>query len=141
MIFLDTSVLVAGILETHPHHERSLSLMERGSRSSHAFVSVHSLAECYATLSVTPMHPMIHPEYALQLIRENVLAHFEPVELVQKDYETALERVAHLGFRSGAIYDALIWQAAVKKRVETFYTWNLDDFRRFSDGKIPVREP
>ena len=84
---------------------------------------------------------MMVPEYALNLIRENVLSKFDVVELSAKDYENALDRVANLKLRSGAIYDALIWQAAVKKKAKTFYTWNIGHFRRFSDGKITVREP
>lgn len=84
---------------------------------------------------------MTPPHRTLELIRLNLLSHFDIVELTRRGYQEALVRVAGMGFRSGAIYDALIWQAAVKKKVQSFYTWNLGDFRRFADGKITVREP
>lgn len=142
MIFLDTSVLVASLVSSHPHHGRALPLFDRITEGKiKAAVCVHNLAECYATLSAYPASPMLFPESAFELIHQNVMSHFEQVELSLKDYQSALERVVQLKLRSGAIYDALIWQAAVKKRVKTFYTWNPDDFMRFSDGKIAVREP
>ena len=48
--FFDTTVLVAGVLEEHEHHEPSFSALSTASRTS-AFCATHNVAEVFATLT------------------------------------------------------------------------------------------
>jgi predicted nucleic acid-binding protein len=48
MNFLDTSVLVAGVLEKHPHHAASVPLLA----AADSVTDMHCLAESFAVLTV-----------------------------------------------------------------------------------------
>ncbi|MBI3909648.1 MAG: PIN domain-containing protein [Armatimonadetes bacterium] len=130
-ILLDTSVLVAAIVEAHPAHERALPWLQRIRSSSDAgLISAHSLAEVYATLTTLPLRPRLSPETALRLIRDNILSAFEVVPLSDDDYVAVINHLAGLGVTGGAIYDALIMHAAAKSSADQVVTLNDRDFRR-----------
>ena len=59
-------------------------------------------------------------------------------ELDADDYFIAVERTARLGISGGAIYDALIVQAAVKSNAEQIVTFNERHFVRVSEG-LPLQ--
>ncbi|MBI2981281.1 MAG: PIN domain-containing protein, partial [Deltaproteobacteria bacterium] len=141
--FLDTSVLTSAMISTHLHHEMSLRHLQRIQRKEvKGAISTHSLAECYANLTAYPISPRILPEIAERLIQENILSLFTVVELSTNDYRSAIERVRLRGLRSGAIFDALILQAAIKKKAEALLTWNTEDFTRLiPDGEIEILKP
>lgn len=143
MILLDASVLTAAVIATHAHHERSLPYLQRVQKKEvKGAVSIHSLAECYANLTAYPISPRISPEIAEKLVQENILSLFTVIELSVGDYRSAIGRVRLRGFRSGAIFDALILQAALKKKAKAIYTWNIEDFTRLiSDGEIDILRP
>lgn len=127
----DTSVLVAAIVEAHPMHERALPWLQRASRKEiKGCVAPHTLAELYAVLTRLPLRPAISPDLAWRLIRENVLAHFDVVSLLDKDYCAVIENLAALGISGGATYDALIAQAASTCEADQIVTLNSEHFRR-----------
>ena len=78
-------------------------------------MSTHSLAETFAVLTRIPIRPMIGPHTARKMIEEN-LKHFEKVPLLEVDYLAVIKRLEGLQFSGGAIYDALIAQAALKAK-------------------------
>lgn len=54
----DTSVIVAGVVESHPMHARCLTWLQRAkSRAIECIVVSHSLAETYAVLTTLPVKP------------------------------------------------------------------------------------
>lgn len=128
-VLLDTSVLVAAMVEVHPAHERALPWLQRAKhREDTAFVASHTLAELYAVLTRLPVRPSISPAVAWQLIQENVLAAFEVVPLSAEDYRTILEHLSQSGIVGGATYDALIAYTALKAMVDQLVTLNEKDF-------------
>jgi len=130
-VLLDTSVLVAAMVEAHPDHERALPWLQRAKRKEvTAVVASHTLAELYAILTRLPLQPQISPVVAWQLIRENVLAALEVVPLLEDDYRAVLEHLSQTGIVGGSTYDALIVYAALKATVEQLVTLNVKDFRR-----------
>jgi len=130
-VLLDTSVLVAAMVEVHPGHHRALPWLQRAKRRElTAIVSAHSVAELYAVLTSLPLQPRISPPTAARLIQENVLSATIVVALSAKDYRNLLEHVAREGIVGGAIYDAVIAHVAWKERVDQLVTLNEDDFRR-----------
>ena len=130
-ILLDTSVLVAAMVEAHPAHERALPWLRRIKQDTDlGFVSAHSLAELYAILTRLPVHPRIIPGVAWHLIKANVLGSFEVVSLSDKDYAAVIEHLSSSGLVGGVTYDALILYAAIKVGVDRVVTLNENDFRR-----------
>lgn len=130
-ILLDTSVLVAAMVEAHPAHVQALPWLQRAkSGTDNGLVAAHSLAELYAVLTTLPLQPRILPAVAQALIKRNVLDVFEVVTLSDKDYEAVIEHLSDLGIIGGATYDALILHAAVKANIDQIVTLNEKDFRR-----------
>jgi len=128
---LDTSVLVAACVERHPRHGASLRCYREALQPGNEFrAAAHSVAELYAVLTRLPVRPPVPPGVARRLVRENVLERAEVIELDGADYAAVLDRMADNGLTGGAIYDALVVQAALKSTVDRVHTWNATDFRR-----------
>jgi predicted nucleic acid-binding protein len=130
-ILLDTSVLVAAMVEAHPAHDKGLMWLKRAtSGGEKGLVAAHSLAELYAILTTLPVQPSISPADAQQLIRQNIVEKLEIVPLSSQDYVQVLEHLTNLGIVGGATYDALILHAAANAKVDLVATFNEKDFRR-----------
>lgn len=130
-VLLDTSVLVAAMVEAHPDHERALPWLQRAKRGELAAIVVsHMLAELYSILTTLPVQPRISPSTAWHLIQENILSSLEVVALSKNDYQAVLEHLSETGIIGGATYDALIAYAASKAAVTQLVTFNEKDSRR-----------
>lgn len=130
-VLLDTSVLVAAMVEAHPSHERALPWLQRAKQGElTAVIASHTLAELYSILTTLPVRPRISPSTAWHLIRENILLTLEVVALSKDDYRAVIEHLSQLGIVGGATYDALIAYAASKAAVDQLITLNQEDFRR-----------
>ncbi len=130
-ILLDTSVLVAAIVETHPAHKLTLPWLQRvKTKEDIGVVAAHSIAELYAILTTLPIQPRISPKVAKQLIQQDVLSVCEIVVLSDEDYKAVITHLAETGISGGVTYDALILHAALKARVDKVVTLNEKDFRR-----------
>lgn len=130
-VLLDTSVLVAALVEPHPEHERALPWLTKARLKSNQLVmSSHSVAELYAVLSTLPVSPRISPGLAWRLIHESVEPHVTIISLTASDYITTVRHLSDLGLSGGAIYDALIVKAAQKSGVDRILTFNINDFKR-----------
>lgn len=130
-VMFDTSVLVAGMVEPHPMHERALPWLKRArSGDLEFFVASHTLAELYAVLTTLPVSPRISPGAAWRLIREDVITPAKVTSISPSDYGAVIRRVADLGLSGGIIYDAIITKAAQKAQVDRILTLNPDDFTR-----------
>lgn len=130
-VLLDTSVLVAAMVEAHPEHERALPWLQRARRGEiTAIVAAHTLAELYSILTSLPVKPTISPPTAWHLVRKNILDTLEVVALSKDDYRAILEHLAEIAIAGGATYDALIAYAAWKAEVDQLVTFNEKDFRR-----------
>jgi predicted nucleic acid-binding protein len=130
-ILLDTSVLVAAMLATHPAHRRALAWLQRIRQGADVgLISAHSLAELYAVLTRLPAQPRFTPEIARHVIQAEVLTVFQVVPLTANDYEAVIDHLASLGATGGAVYDALILRAAEIAGADRIVTLNERDFRR-----------
>lgn len=141
-ILVDTSVLIAAAVREHPHHEPSFSLVQRIQAGKlRGFICSHSIAECYAVLTGLPRVPDFPPKGVRELIQRMILDLFDLVDLSSKDYRTAVDLVVERGLKSGAIFDALLVQAAVKRKIPSVVTWNLKHFERFASSKLKMQTP
>jgi len=130
-VLLDTSVLVAAMVESHPAHLQALPRLQRVKDGTDVgLVAAHSLAELYAILTTLPVRPRISPTIVRDLIEHNILGVFEVVFLSDKDYVAVIAHLSDLGIIGGATYDALILHAASKANVEQVVTLNERDFVR-----------
>jgi predicted nucleic acid-binding protein len=134
-VLLDTSVLVAAMVESHPAHTQALPWLQRVRDGTETgLVAAHTLAELYAILTTLPVQPHIPPAVALQLIQHNVLDRFKVVFLSDEDYVAVIDHLSDLGIVGGATYDALILHAAAKAKADQVVTLNEKDFRRVYPG-------
>jgi len=99
-------------------------------------MSVHSIAEVYASLTRLPVQPRIHPLEAVRIVTDNILAHFEVVSMGKEDYMEALNAVGNGGWSGAKIYDALLLRCAARCTVERIYTFNLGDFKQLAPASL-----
>lgn len=130
-VLLDTSVLVAAMIEAHPAHEKSLLWLQRIKQGSDSgLVSAHSVAELYAILTTLPMKPRISPLVAYNLIQRNVFDLCEVLPLSAEDYSAVIKHLSEEGITGGVTYDAVILYAAITGKADRVVTLNEGDFRR-----------
>jgi predicted nucleic acid-binding protein len=130
-LLLDTSVLVAAMVEADDHHARAFPWLQRVQTAADSgVVAAHSLAEVYAILTRLPLRPRLSATDTQQLIQHNILGVCEIVALDATDYTTMLEHLAVTGIVGGATYDALILYTARKITLDQIVTFNTGDFQR-----------
>lgn len=127
MIFLDTSVLIAIAQVSHERHMPSLELWGQ-CVLDRAFISTHTLAEIYNTLTALPPALRLAPRNAV-LAGETFLRRLTAIGLSPDEYMETLRRTASLGLRGGIVYDAIHLACARKIGAERIYTWNVRHFR------------
>jgi predicted nucleic acid-binding protein len=126
----DSSVLVAGLVEIHPHQARAQPWLDRMEAGEIAVaLTAHTLAETYTGLTNLPITPRIEPCLALELIRDTA-AHARIVPITEADYRRTIQRVAERGLVGGLVYDALIAGVAERLKVDRLVTFNVSHFRR-----------
>ena len=126
--FFDTSVLVAAVLASHGHHDRSLAAFAEADRKT-GCCAAHTLAELYATLTRMPGRQGIISDQAL-LFLDEVEKRLELVYLNTREYRRAINQAAHHGVLGGTIYDALLGQCALKAGATRILTWDVPHFQR-----------
>ncbi|NIM12666.1 MAG: PIN domain-containing protein [Candidatus Aminicenantes bacterium] len=130
-ILLDTSVLVAAMVEAHPAHERALPWLQKiKAKTDVGFVAAHSIAELYAILSILPVQPRISSVSANQLIQQNVLDICSIVSLSVQDYARIIKHLSESNIVGGVTYDAVILYTAFKFEIDRIVTLNKNDFFR-----------
>ena len=140
-LLIDTNVIVAAMVAEHPQHASSLACIRKLQQDeAKKLMSCHGLAECFSSLTSMPFENQISPFQAREIIERNVLSLFEVVELNAQDYQDAVRRVSDFNGKGGIIYDALILQAALKRKA-SLITWNSKDFLRISRGELPILTP
>ena len=132
--FFDTTVLVAAMVEDEPRHETCARALER---ADHGCASLHSLAECYATLTGGRLGLQLSPADAARLVRHNVHDRLSLVGLTTSEYVKLLDAANPAGARGGAVYDLLLLACARKARAERIYTLNHRHFIALAPDLAP----
>lgn len=131
-VFLDSSVLVAALVEDEPHHEACLPLLGRK-----AVVWSHALAETFATLTGGRLGQRVAPDVAAELIESSLVPRLRLVELAAADIVKALRQTNAIGIRGGAFYDYLHLVAARKSGASALYTLNARHFMALARAGDP----
>ena len=119
--FFDTTVLVAAMVEDESRHEACARALEAAD-NGHA--SLHSLGECYATLTGGRLGVQIPASDAVRLIHYNLHERLSFVSLSSAEYFRLLDHAGPAGARGGAIYDLLLLACARKANADRIYTLN-----------------
>jgi predicted nucleic acid-binding protein len=138
---LDTSCVVAAVCGWHRYHDSTRrEIGRRDAAGERLVLAAHSLAEAYSVLTRLPEPHRLRTDDALALIEAN-WGKTRLITLEAPDYRAALRRCRDAGMGGGAVYDALIAACAVKARVRTLVTWDLESFERFLGDEPVVQSP
>lgn len=124
----------------HPLHTPCRLWLDRANTpqgDTQGIIHVHSLAEAFSVLSGSPFQPRFSSRQVKILLQDN-LAHFEVIVLTPDEYWDTLERVTTLGFSGGAVFDALLAQAASKARADVLLTLNAKHFVRLGEDVAKI---
>jgi len=119
--FFDTTVLVAAMVEDEKHHDGCARAVVN---ARDGWASVHSVAECYATLTGGRLGIRLSPGDAIRLVRHNVFDHLSLMSLSAREYMKLLDAAGPSGARGGAVYDLLLLACARKAKAQRIYTLN-----------------
>ena len=141
-VLLDTSVLVAGLIPSHPRHAVAQPWLDGAKRGTlELVISSHSIAELYAVLTRMPARPRISGPIAVQLIAD-ILTAAQTVVLSGSDYQDVITSLAQNGLVGGVVYDAVIARAAELENVDHLLTLNEVDFQRiWPSGAARIASP
>jgi predicted nucleic acid-binding protein len=130
VVLFDTSVLVSYCVAAHPHRAKALAAVAESTQSGvECWMALHSLAETFAVLSAMPLKPRLSSEQTLMLIELEILPRFSIVSPSIDAYRSAMTDMVRVGRSGGAVYDALILQAARTIEASRLYTFNEKHFR------------
>ncbi len=141
-VCFDTSMIVAALLQQHPHHGAAFPhflAVRDGGMQGH--LTTHGLAELFATLTALPLKPRLLPSDARSLIENSVLPYFQLIPLGPTEYQEALNVTASQNLASGAIYDALHLVGARIAGCQSLLTLNLRHFRALAPGDPMIVSP
>jgi predicted nucleic acid-binding protein len=134
-VAFDTSVLVAAVVEAHPHHDRAAWWIRTG-RKIQRVASWHAYAEAWAVLTALPIEPRLSGEVAAAVL-DRVRRSVGFVAAGTTTYPLAVARCNARALRSGAIYDALHLITAEGEQADLLLTFNVDDFTRLAEPEGP----
>ncbi|MDZ7721070.1 MAG: PIN domain-containing protein [Balneolaceae bacterium] len=130
-VLFDSSALVALLVKDHDDHQRVYQLYkEYADRETDLFISTHSIAEVFRTLTWGVEYLNYSANEAHQAIHYSILSVFETVDSTKTDYRLVLEFLRQNNLKGPIIYDALIAFASEKVRAKELVTLNTKDFRR-----------
>ncbi len=130
-VLFDTSSIIALLVTNHQDHTKSLTSYKNLKKQGGTFyISVHSIAELYRTLTWGKAYLNYSPNKARSVIQKSVLPFFKRVSLSENDYLHVLSRMEDLKLTGPIFYDGLISHAAAKVDAHYLVTFNAKDFQR-----------
>jgi predicted nucleic acid-binding protein len=109
-VFLDTSVLLAGMIDIGPQSAPAQSLMHAVAEKQVAspMTAWHCCLEFYSVATRLPAEYRLSAADAVLLLKEEVFARMSVHDLPPKDRMAMLRAAAHDGISGGRIYDSHI---------------------------------
>lgn len=131
MILFDSNVLVAALVEQHPHHDASAAVLLEADPAA-TLIAAHSLAEAWAVLTRRSLPFRFDGPPAWEQLNR-VAERFAVVTLSSVQAVDAIRRFSALG-TGPRLYDYLIGVTGETYGARTIVTWNTRDF----DGLFPA---
>ena len=138
---LDTSVLIAALQSWHEDHERSLAAVAEALEEPPVIVPHHVLLETYSVLTRMPKPLRLAPRTAVDLLRRTLEGQSVLVQIDAADGFGLLEDLQGREVAGGAVYDALIAEAASAGGASTLLTLNRKHFERVVPEGMTVSAP
>ena len=140
-VFVDTSVLLAALIDFGPRSAAALALFDvlvasRDTRKPKT--AWHCCLETYSVATRLPEEFRVQPSEAATLIEEEVLGRFEIVDLPPVRRLEFLRDSGRSGVRGGRLYDAHIMTIARASRARLVVTENRRDFAGQQDESLRV---
>ncbi len=129
--FLDTSVLLAGLIELSPasrHAQEVMTAVAEG-RARRPRTAWHCCLEFYAVATRLPEEYRLSPADAQRLIEEEIIKRFQVLQLPSESYVPFFRRLTGGRVIGGRVYDAHIGEIARQAGVKLVVT---DNSRHFS---------
>lgn len=113
-VFLDTSVLLAGLVDFGPQSAPAQSVLHAVAEKtvSPAGTAWHCCLEFYSVATRLPPEYRLAPDDAAHLVREEIVARMAVHDLPAADRESFLKSAAQDATAGGRIYDAHIAEIA-----------------------------
>lgn len=140
-VFLDTSVLIAGLIELRPPPNPAQALLSAVAEGELASVCTawHCCLEFFAVTTRLPEPYRLSPRDSLLLLDEEILTRFVVHDLAGDQHRQFLRQAVGSGKVSGGgIYDAHIAEVAEQAGARTVVTENLRHFASLQDRGVLV---
>ena len=138
-ILLDTSLLIAAFIESHPKHKEAFKVLANAKKKKFKlFVAAHTILEIYSVLTSAPFKPPITTEIAEKLIENNIKHLAKIISLTDKDYLNIVKKMSDSNFKGGIVYDGIIVECALNEKVDEIITLNPKDFLRLVENN-PIK--
>lgn len=135
-ILIDTNVVVAALVPTHPHHGPSAAVLN--DERLEIFIAAHALAEAYSTLTRrgTGWAYQFAPERAVTAL-QSVIDLTRTITMSPAQTLDAIRMFSARGGRGPELYDFLIGQTGLLAGAAAIVTWNMRHFRPlFPDERV-----
>ncbi len=141
--FLDTSVLVAGMIDFGDSSQASIHLLDQvaDQRIRHAATAWHCCLEFYSVATRLPEEYRLPIETAQQFVDEEIMGRLEIRILSQTDHKSFIRTLAQERIRGGRIYDYHIGRIALTSSASVIVTENTRHFFGFERQGLPVLTP
>jgi predicted nucleic acid-binding protein len=142
-VFLDTSVLVAGLIDFGPQSAPAHSVLHGVAEKTVAPASTawHCCLEFFSVTTRLPPEYRLQPADALRLVEEEIFARMGVHDLPAADRRGLLRAAAHDGITGGRVYDAHIAEIARAAEASVIVTDNRRHFLSALRHGIRVETP
>ena len=142
-VFLDTSVLVAGLIDFGPQSARAHSLLHAVAEKTvvPAATAWHCCLEFYSVSTRLPVEYRLTPGDAARLVEEEIFARMSVHDLPGVERLPLLRAAAHDAIGGGRIYDAHIAEVARAAKASVIVTDNRRHFLAALRYGIRVETP
>jgi predicted nucleic acid-binding protein len=129
-VFLDTSVILAGLIDFGPQSAPAQSLLHAVAerRIADCMTAWHCCLEFFSVATRLPPEYRLAPADAVRLLEEEVMARMAVHDLPAAARASMIGAAAHDGMTGGRIYDAHIAEVARAVKSETIVTDNRRHF-------------
>ncbi len=130
--FIDSSVLVAAMVNTEAHHESCGQVLERG-----VAIYAHGIAETFSTLTGGRASFRWSAKTVVELLSEDYLSMLSVSALEPGKMLAAMAVAESRGIRGGAIFDYLHLVTARQAGARQFFTLDVSNFHAFHRNGDP----
>ena len=141
IVALDSSCIIAALCSWHEAHKAVRVRLSIAVGQDRLVVPGHALVECYAVLTRLPPPHRLTPEVTRQALHGLVEDNASVTSLPALSYWSLLDRAARHGTAGGAIYDALILEAARRAKADELWTLNARHFMRLDHEPMRIANP